>query len=367
MNYFERRRYKKSVKHLLREARHARYTKEDILPESDIEKVKKAEDDLKKALHTWNANSIDKAAEKLMKQVNAIMPSHKYPRMRENVEILVVAITVALAFRTYFIQPFKIPTGSMQPTLNGITVTPQTEKEWSDQIPFKFVKLALFGERFKEVRAKASGPIQNSYRANDGGIILVIGNKKHKIYQGQTPETSMRLYFNPDVQTYFKKGQLIASGSIKYGDHIFVNKMRYNFKRPERGDIFVFDTSKVAHEMIRKDTFYIKRLVGLPGERISIDPPHLIVDGKTITDPYPFKRLVEEKENGYNGYLLPANSLLHSPTNTIDLTDRQYLPFGDNTLSSLDGRYFGGVTESSIVGPAFMVYWPLSKRWGFVE
>jgi signal peptidase I len=53
------------------------------------------------------------------------MPPRSFPKWRENVEVLVVAISMAMACRTYFIQPFKIPTGSMQPTLNGVTGRPQ--------------------------------------------------------------------------------------------------------------------------------------------------------------------------------------------------------------------------------------------------
>ena len=46
----------------------------------------------------------------------------------------------------------------------------------------------------------------------------------------------------------------------------------------------------------------------------------------------------------------------------VKLTDEQYLFFGDNTLSSLDGRYFGGVNRNNIIGPAFAVYWPFVER-----
>jgi signal peptidase I len=64
---------------------------------------------------------------------------------------------------------------------------------------------------------------------------------------------------------------------------------------------------------------------------------------------------------------IPVQSVLGTATNRLKLSASQYLPLGDNTLYSLDGRYFGPVERQHIVGPAFAVYWPFSKRWGFVD
>ena len=51
----------------------------------------------------------------------------------------------------------------------------------------------------------------------------------------------------------------------------------------------------------------------------------------------------------------------------IRLGEKQFLPFGDNTYSSLDGRYFGPVSEQALVGPSFFVYWPLGPHWGLAR
>jgi len=152
---------------------------------------------------------------------------------------------------------------------------------------------------------------------------------------------------------------------VRQGDHVFVNKVANNFARPKRGQIIVFDTNYIPEKErlgIRADTFYIKRLVGLPNETISIRDRHLVVDGKPIEEPFPFRRLLTDP--AYRGYVLRPGSLLGSAGAEIRLGPKQFLPFGDNTYSSLDGRYFGPVSQQALVGPAFCVYWPFGPHWG---
>ena len=177
------------------------------------------------------------------------------------------------------------------------------------------------------------------------------------------PERSMKLHVQPGDRV--QAGQLIASGRVRQGDHIFVNKVQYNLVRPKRGQIIVFDTNYIPEKErlgIRADTFYIKRLVGLPGESISIRDRHLVVDGTPIAEPFPFRRLLEDP--AYHGYVTRPGSRLNREDAEIQLGEKQFLPFGDNTTSSLDGRYFGPVTEQALVGPSFFVYWPFGAHWG---
>ncbi|HBA86172.1 MAG TPA: signal peptidase I [Verrucomicrobia bacterium] len=364
MNFFQRRKQQQYVKHLLHEARHARAMREDVAAPALVAKILHAEQALKEAALMDSSADIERAGELLVDAVTELYPQKSYPRVRENIEILVVALAVAMAFRTFFIQPFKIPTGSMQPTLYGIIVTPQTSRTWLDYFPVNLVPLALFGERFEQVTAKTTGQIGHRYVNEDEALVYEIAGVPHVIRKGLSRYV--------DLGDYVTKGQIIANGRVKFGDHIFVDKIRYNFFPPKRGNIVVFDTDRIQHPRIRPHSFYIKRLVGLPGEKVAVHPPYLEVNDRKITEPYPFERLLNDRKDGYKGYSLAmsgpgTSALLQNEQDKIEIGMDEFLPFGDNTDFSLDGRYFGPVKIQSMVGPAFLVYWPLSKRWGHVR
>jgi len=361
MNFFSRRRYKKQVQHFQNEARHARNMRGDVASPEQLLDMDRAEAAVES---TWQAGvekAIDKSCEQLAAAISRMYPVRTFPRIRENVEIVVVALAVAMAFRTYIIQPFKIPTGSMQPTLYGVTVKPQREAGFMDVMPFRLIPLALFGEKFVQVKAQLSGQIESRYSVEDDDVVFFINGVPHRVVKG------MPMFFQPG--DYVLQGQVIASGRVRLGDHIFVDKIRYNFSRPKRGDIIVFSTDKIDYPDVRHDTFYIKRLAGLPGEEVQIDPPYLVINGRKITKPFAFWRLLNDSQAGYMGYTVPhkepgAEMFLPAPRQARVLAAGQYLPLGDNTTVSKDGRYFGPVPESSLVGPAFFVYWPFSPRFG---
>jgi len=338
----------------------------DIADPKDIETLRQAEEELRATWLAGETEKLDAAADRLAQCVSRIYPTPSYAKVRENLEILVVALVVAMAFRTYFVQPFKIPTGSMQPTLYGIQIREQRGRSIMDMFPLVLVRLILFGERYVEVPAKTSGQIFELPPQGDEFQYFEIRGPGGRTIQ--RIRAGMPRYFEPGQ--YVAKGQLLASGQVVRGDHIFVDKIRYNFMRPRRGDIFVFSTDNIPYDRIKKNSFYIKRLAGLPGETLAIDPPFLVVDGEPVTSPYPFRRILEEE--GYSGgYMLVGNlrrrALLRTRADSVALGPDEYFPLGDNTSQSLDGRFFGGVPEENVVGPAFMVYWPISWRWGYVR
>jgi len=70
---------------------------------------------------------------------------------------------------------------------------------------------------------------------------------------------------------------------IQAGDHLFVDRLTFNFRKPERGEIAVFETKGIQNERMAQDQFYIKRLVALPGEHVQIgNDRHLRINGQRL-------------------------------------------------------------------------------------
>ena len=388
MNFFQRRKYRKAVKHLVHAARHVRYTREDIAPAADIAALKAAEDALLEAWKRRDAGAVEAAGTRLQETMDRVMPKGHDATIREWVEIVAVALAIAMAFRAYVIQPFKIPTGSMMPTLCGIRMDAESPGQWYDKFPVNMLTRFFLGERYVEIKSPADGVIvaqrrmvESPSEVGQGSPLgFVTGSSVEGpclVYQidGAPGEHTllaidyrMKLHFTPGETV--KAGQLLASGRYLAGDHLFVNRIAYNFRKPHRQDIFVFNTRDLKHPDVRVGEYYIKRLVGLPGESIAVSNRQLVVNGAAIPDPrgclLADSRTLGEVSEGHgyeNPELWPGKPepFLAEPRK---LGPTQYLPMGDNTRSSLDGRYFGPVERERIVGPAFFVYWPFGKRWG---
>ncbi len=357
----KKRKLRKQLKEYLHAARHARHMREDIADPKDIEALEEAEANLREIRDTGQGD-VEKAVARLSTAADKVYPSSNNSGIRENVEVIIVALAAAMAIRAFFFQPFKIPTGSMQPTLNGITIEAQAEAGIFDRQPLKFVKWLLTGESYKVIRAKASGTIR-SFQPGRDAYIVEIGGEPHKV-----PVYMVDRGWRPDGSHYYKKGDVVFGAKVIAGDHILVNKMKYNFMRPERGDISVFDTKNIEHPQVRADTFYIKRMVGLPGEKIQIQNRRLVADGQVVSEPPMFEKIATDPIYS-GGHNTTFGSKLVDADSFIQLADDQYLMMGDNTKPSmsLDGRFFGGVRREDFQGPAFFVYWPFRSHWGIVR
>jgi signal peptidase I len=116
------------------------------------------------------------------------------------------------------------------------------------------------------------------------------------------------------------------------GDYVVVNKLSYKIGSPERGDIVVFRYPPSPDEQ------YIKRVVGLPGDRIHISDGEVFVNDDLLIEPY---LGVSTKSGG--DWVVPEDSLF---------------VMGDNRNNSSDSRVWGMVPFDNLVGKAFVVYWP---------
>ena len=145
-----------------------------------------------------------------------------------------------------------------------------------------------------------------------------------------------------------------ASGSGRH-DRVIVNRLSYKLHDVRRGDIVVFSTPpneapRTADGREIKDL--IKRVIGLPGETITISGGRVHVNGKVLPEPY----LPKETRT----YGIPRAICPDTHTSFV-ISKGSVLVLGDNRAHSEDGRCFGTIRQSTIVGRAFVRIWPLNK------
>src|SRR5437899_5369043 len=190
---------------------------------------------------------------------------------------------------------------------------------------------------------------------------------EHQQFLVYAPPETLGHDFNVFPGRVCRRGEVIARGYVDTGDQVFVDKISYNFVKPNRGDVFVFRTNHILG--IREDPeigapFYIKRLAGLPGDTLRIAPPFLYVDGK-IAEGFGFARVMAAKSS-YRGYALGGNYLAE-PNRSFVVPEHGYFAMGDNSYNSYDSRYWGPVPDDNLVGRGLFVYWPFNRHWGLIR
>ncbi len=233
---------------------------------------------------------------------------------KEWLDTLVVAISVAMAFRAYFFEPFNIPTGSMQTTLWGNHTVAAVEKGAWDGFPQSILKWLWTGERHVALKAPASGVIRARPR-HDGYADLFVGMSP-KAFKLPT-DAAATLHGK-----YVEKGETFWKGAVVTGDFIFVNRWWWNFFRPADGDVMIFSTTGIAG--LPQGTHYIKRMKATPGETYLLEHP---VEGRPVS---------------------------------VTMGEDEYFACGDNFMNSYDSRYWGTVPAANLRGIGSFVFWPIS-------
>ena len=356
----------------------------DLLPPDRLEPVEAHLAKLDEAIQAGagrDALSEQMAALETAANENLLHPSN--PGMSDNIEQMFVGAAVILAVTTFFVQLFKIPTGSMQPTLYGILAQPLGNSR-GPEIPdrlHRFYEYWAHGISYYDEKAEGEGEIE---QINDPKTIFPFikfqkflqGGKWHTIW---FPPEGLEKHLRREVGHVFRPGESILKLKITSGDHLLVDRFSYNFFPLKRGQIIVFKTRGIPG--LQQDVLYIKRLVGLPGEVLRIgNDRHLVVNGRRLDASTPHFENVyafagRPMESHYSGHLndsvarrcgMPGLAPLFPDEQTeIQIGPRHLMAMGDNTLNSLDSRTWGDFTEENLIGKFWFVYWPISPRFGW--
>lgn len=248
-------------------------------------------------------------------------------KIREIFDELIFVIVLVMFLRLFIVELYKIPTGSMTPTLLGGAVA----------------RLDLDNDKDKDL----------VYLSPSGNRPLVFTWEEDRyVHNG---------LIRPNVSTIKQRGLI-----HNQFNRILVNKFAYWFSTPRRGDIVVFKTPR---SIFRPEApIYVKRLTGEPGDTLTFgDKGELIANGTPVTEPDFFRTqlyrdTVDPNTWGYSELPYADYTPVSRRTLRLDairVPEGQAFVFGDNTHGSLDSRYWGGVPMDNFKGLAFLrISWP---------
>jgi signal peptidase I len=169
-----------------------------------------------------------------------------------------------------------------------------------------------------------------------GAIAIVLAVKAYVVNPYRIPSSSME----PTLHCARP-----ASGcEARFSDRVLANRLVYRWRKPERGDIIVFQVPQLAVERCGAGGVFVKRLIVLPGETWRMENGTVYIDGKRLVEPY-----IRPERRG--------NDTRAARTVPKD----QYLMMGDNRTQSCDSRTWGPVPRKNLIGEVFAVYWPPNR------
>ena len=437
VSWYRTRGLRKQAKSLLEMADKVESLRQDILSAADLTQLRQVREDLKAAIRVrpLSPDNLANAGEAVHLHLSKI-GGKVYPVTvgTDWTEMIVLAAIVAGGIRSFFLQPFKIPTNSMWPTYHGMTAEVRAP---SDPIPSfaerAWGKVTQWSRTIAPLSATSGEvliPVQNTLvglepipgkQVPDSGILgtgILRGiDRIHSLRIGDRGEVGiqvpdeftlrgvyLRSFFPTEAalnlsesdrwrramtraeaegrilvaggQTYVRTGVSVRAGQpivnfdILTGDMLFVDKMRYHFVPPAINDPFVFRTGNIAELNRAGEQYYIKRLVGLPGDTLQVVNGKLIRAGQPDFTPGSPIDLNNRKATGQNyfGYLprcSPADAMPLERART--LSAEGYFAMGDNSSNSYDSRGWGEVPQNDVVGPAFFILYPFTARAGLAK
>lgn len=134
--------------------------------------------------------------------------------------------------------------------------------------------------------------------------------------------------------------------NFQNGEYLLTDKLSYQFSTPQRGDVVVFKAPP-SEPCSAEECEYIKRLVGVPGDKIKVEGGKVYLNGVELNQFF----LPSDFVTSPGAYLTEGVEMMMGPD--------EYLCLGDNRSHSRDGREFGPVKKEAIIGKAFLKYWPI--------
>lgn len=171
-----------------------------------------------------------------------------------------------------------------------------------------------------------------------GAVLIVLALKAFIVNPYRIPSSSME----PSLHCA-RPG---ADCQAHYSDRVLADRVSFRFRKPKRGETIVFKAPPLARERCSGGTF-VKRLVGMPGERWEERDGIVYINGKVLKEPY-------IKSGRGDNRTLPERVI----------PEGEYFFMGDNRKASCDSREWGSVARKDLIGAVFAVYWP-PKRISF--
>ncbi|GAA0314285.1 signal peptidase I [Bacillus carboniphilus] len=155
------------------------------------------------------------------------------------------------------------------------------------------------------------------------------------------------------IRTFFFSNYVVEGESmmptLEDGNKLVVNKIGYTIGDIDRFDVIVFHANKSED--------YVKRVIGLPGDRVSYEDDKLYINGEAMDEPY----LERYRQMVSPGQPLTGDFSLFELTGEKTVPEGHLFVLGDNRLQSWDSRHFGFVKMETVVGEVNLRYWPLSE------